>query len=59
MAQCSKISDDLLTEGKENQKIWSVSTPAGKSVQHVIILNRPELLRTSVTINAEINFCSS
>jgi hypothetical protein len=36
MAKFSERLNGPLTEGKENQKMWSVSSPAGKTVYHVL-----------------------
>jgi hypothetical protein len=35
MAECSESLNDPVNEGKENQKMLPVSSPAGKSIYYV------------------------
>jgi hypothetical protein len=35
MAECSESLNNPSNEGKENQKMWPISSSAGKSVCHV------------------------
>ena len=44
MGQCSTSFNGLLTEGKENQKIWPVPSLAGK-LENMLFLKTPSQLK--------------